>query len=399
MSTTKKKIAFVVQRCGAEVNGGAELQCLQFAQHLAGVYDTEVLTTCALDYMTWENHYPTGEERLGGTLIRRFPVDVCRNVDEFNRHSTFIHSNMDKSSLSDQEKWLSLQGPQSRELEKYIISSKSKYECFFFFTYLYLPYFLLPHVHEKSILMPTAHDEWPIYMKMWDKFFSIPQKFIFETFEELEFLKKRFPDSEFNGSVVGSGIKRPEIVSGRRFREQFAINQPFLLYVGRIDESKGCRELFENFINLRKFETSPRILVLMGKSVMDIPKHPDIISLGFVDEQSKWDGMAAADWLVNPSPYESLSIVLLEAWSVGTPTLVTDKCDVLVGQSRRSNGGLWFNDKKIFQQIITEIDPLLQKQLGRQGKRFVEKHYTWELVVEKLRSCIERPFCDDDCSQ
>ena len=44
------RIGFVVQRAGAEVNGGAESHCLQVALRMGRHWNTEVLTTCALDF-------------------------------------------------------------------------------------------------------------------------------------------------------------------------------------------------------------------------------------------------------------------------------------------------------------------------------------------------------------
>ncbi len=384
-----KKIAFVVQRCGKEVNGGSELHCLQFAQVLTKSYNVEILTTCALDYLSWENHYPAGVEKIADVVVRRFPVDRPRDMEKFSQLSRHVYEHVQSVSRQEQEEWLDAQGPNSNELETYIIDNQQHYDTFIFFTYLYQPYFLLRHVKEKAILVPTAHDEWPIYMSIWDDFFALPAGFIFNTREEVDFLRKRFPELSFKGPIIGNGVERPRSVNPIRFREMFAVDDSFLLYTGRIDEAKGCRQLFDYFIELRKTESFPRKLILMGKAAMEIPEHPDIISLGFVDEQIKWDGMSAADWLINASPHESLSIVLLEAWLVGIPTLVTDQCEVLVGQSKRSNGGLWYNDVDTFKYIVCNIDILKRKSMGDRGGKFVRDNYSWDNILQKLQKVLD----------
>jgi glycosyltransferase involved in cell wall biosynthesis len=159
--------------------------------------------------------------------------------------------------------------------------------------------------------------------------------------------------------------------------------------MGRVDPSKGCEELFRYFMQLRSHESSSRKLVLLGKPTMPIPKHPDIIALGFVDEQTKWNALAACDLLVMPSPYESLSIALLEAWAVGKAVLVNGKCDVLVGQCRRAQGGLWYVNKEEFQVAIEKMDKQVRNQLGLQGKVFVKTNYNWSTIEHEYLSLLK----------
>jgi len=388
-----KKVAFIVQRCGLEVNGGSESLCLQVADHMSKYWDTEILTTCALDnYMTWEDQYPVGIEKVGGTSIHRFSVDKPRVVDEFNRMSDMIHSRMSEVSLTDQENWMQMQGPISSDLNNFIRDRRDDYDAFIFFTYLYATtYFCLPLVQDKAYLVPAGHDEWPIYLSMWDGFFKKPKGFMFLTIEEKKFLQSRFPAAGLEGPVSGIGVDIPESCDAERFLRVHNINAPFLLYMGRIDPSKGCESLFTFFTELRKMDKSNMKLVLLGKPAMTIPEHPDIIPLGYVDEQTKFDALAACDWLVNPSPYESLSIVLLEAWSVGTPVMVTEKTDVLVGQCRRANGGLWYRDFDEFRHILLKTGEEIRTMLGRQGRGFVVDNYSWRATEEKYLALLEFP--------
>lgn len=380
-----KKVAFVVQRCGGAVNGGAELHCLQLAARMGRYWDVDVLTTCALDYMTWENHYPEGEEAFDGIIIRRFPVDAPRDVEHFNSFSRVILDPGNSPSKKDQEKWLRLQGPNCSKLTQYIKARQHVYDHFIFFTYLYATtYDNLPLVKEKAWLLSTAHDERPIYLSVWDDFFDQPRGFLFNTVEERAFLKKRFPHAALKGIVLGAGVALPQTADPARFRNRHDINAPFLLYIGRIDQSKGVDALFDYFIQFKARQTNDLKLVLMGNPVMALPNHEDIISLGFVDDQDKYDGLSACSWLVNPSPHESLSIVLLEAWLLEKPVLVTEKCDVLVGQCKRANGGLWYRNYAEFEHMVVTVDAHARTIIGRQGHAYVKANYTWDGIAEKL---------------
>jgi glycosyltransferase involved in cell wall biosynthesis len=378
---TKPRVAFVVQRCGAEVNGGAEAHCLQVAQHMSKHWDTDVLTTRALDYMTWEDSYPAGVEQVGGTTIRRFSVDEPRDVARFNQLSSELHARQSTATPEEQDAWMRLQGPVSSALCDYLDDACDEYDAFIFFGYLYATtYFGLPRVREKAFLAPLAHDEWTIYFSMWDSFFGLPRRLIFNTSFERDFLRKRFPALSLEGPVVGAGIEPPSEFAPDRFRERYQLHDPFLLYVGRVDESKGCAVLLEQFIAGRAAGRIEHKLVLAGAEVMPIPFHDDVIHLGFIDETQKWQAMAACDWLVMPSPHESLSLVLLEAWAAGRPAIVTADAEVLVGQCRRANAGLWYRDATEFEAILRTTDDRTKAAMGANGRAFVAEHYSWERV-------------------
>ena len=381
-----KRVAFVVQRCGLEVNGGAELLCRLIAQQMALRCPTEVLTTCAVDYVTWANHYPPGEERLGELVIRRFPVAKPRDIDAFNRISGAVNPRMGSLSLAEEEAWMKEQGPWSPELFDYLKAHHGDYDAFFFFTYLYAStYYGLPLVADKAVLVPTAHDEWPIYFGMFDKIFALPQAYVFQTPEELEFLGRRFPTARLNGPILGVAVDPPARTDPEAFRRTYSIDKPFILYAGRIDGNKGVGQLVADYQAYRRVSgDSETELVLVGKRAMEIPDLPGVRVLGFVPEQDKWDAIAASEVVLMPSAYESLSIACLEAWSLGKPVLVNAKSEVLVGQSRRSQGGLWYQDPDEFCAALECIlrEPEVKRALGAQGRQFVETNYRWPLIMD-----------------
>ena len=125
--------------------------------------------------------------------------------------------------------------------------------------------------------------------------------------------------------VVGIGSEVPQNPQAARFRQKYNIRGPFAVYVGRIDENKGCKQLFEFFNSYLRQDEGRLSLVLIGHSLLTIPTHVRIRHLGFLDDTDKFDAMAAADLLIMPSYYESLSMVALEAWALGKPVLANGK--------------------------------------------------------------------------
>lgn len=388
---SKPKVGFIVPRCGAGVFGGAESYCFELARRLGQIWDIDVLTTCAQDYMTWKNVYPEGHSYENAVHLQRFPVDRPRDVARFNRLSERISFDVERSSISAQEAWMREQGPVSSALARYLAAHKFRYDAFFFFSYLYATtYLLLPEVQEKAFLVPFAHDEWPLRMRIWSEFFKRPQCIIFSSPEEHDFVQARFSRSGVDGPIIGAGIEPPPYADPQAFRARYGITEPFVLYLGRIDPSKGCGVLVEDFVRYRAQHALPAKLVLAGELHMAFASDENVLVLGPIDEQEKWDALAACELLAMPSAYESLSLAVLEAWALGKAVLVNAHAAALVGQCRRSGGGLWYSNYEEFEAALTVMDAGIRKKLGSQGRDFINDCCRWETVEGAYSSLLNR---------
>jgi glycosyltransferase involved in cell wall biosynthesis len=189
---------------------------------------------------------------------------------------------------------------------------------------------------------------------------------------------------------VGVGINIPDKIDAASFVQKYNLDD-FIIFVGRVDESKGCQELFNYFLRYKKEKKSSIKLVLLGKQTMEVPKNFDILSLGFVPEQDKFNGIKSAKLLIMPSKYESLSMVLLEAWLCNTPVLVNGKCDVLKGQCIRSNAGLYYESYDEFEECLDFFlsNDEMRAIMGKNGMRFVLQNYSWESIEKKYISILQ----------
>ena len=383
------KIAIVVQRYGEEVNGGAEQMARWLAEHLLCLANVDVITTCAIDYNTWEDIYPSGESEVNGVRIHRFRVDAPR-VSSMDAKTLAIR--YQEHTISAEIEWVKDQGPYSSAMLSFIGDSYERYDFFVFVTYLYAPtFFGLPLVSDKAILIPTAHEEWTIELPVFRAFFQLPELLVYLTEPEKNHVHRVTGNEQVPGVVVGVGINTPEDISAARFREKYGVEGEFLIYVGRIDEAKNVPELLEYFARFQEGYGRDLKLVLLGKPHFALPQRADILPLGFVSEQDKFDGLQAATALVVPSKYESLSMVVLEAWKVRTPVLVNGRCAVLKHQCRKSNGGLYYHTYDEFALTLQKLlkNPEMRQKMGRQGENFVNSNYDWAIIIAKFRAIFE----------
>jgi len=384
------KLAVVVQRYGADISGGAELHARYIAERLAKHAQVEVLTTCARDYISWKNELPAGEETVNGVKVRRFPVSRPRSTDEFGRLSTAVFDRA--HSIADELRWLDSEGPTSPSLIRHIASSAAAFDFFIFFSYRYYhAWHGVRAVAAKSLLVPTAERDPAVALGIFQPIFRGVRAIMHNSFEERALIQA-VSGRQGPNVVVGVGSEIPDRTQPWNFRKKFNVKRPFAIYIGRIDENKGCRELFSHFERYSVMNPSGLDLVLVGSKVIEIPKHPRIRHVGFVSDQDKFDALAAADALIMPSPYESLSMVALEAWALGKPVLANGTCDVLRGQVIRSNGGLYYENFEEFAEALYALEAAgpLGAVLGRNGREFFRRHYTWPVIERKYLDMLDR---------
>jgi glycosyltransferase involved in cell wall biosynthesis len=385
------KLAFVIQRYGMEVAGGAELHCRWLAERLARRHHVEVFATRALDYLEWRNHYPKGTEVVGGIPVHRHTVRRTRNARRFASLSNLVFH--EAHSREEEEAWVRENGPLSPELVRRVRRSRLDFDRFFFYCYRYYQsYHGLPAVKDRAILVPTAEEDPAIQLGVFKELFRSPRGILYLTPEERALVEDSSGNQDVPSAVIGSGLNLPRAGTGVDFAARYGLARPFVLYVGRIDKNKGCVSLFAYF---RKFleETGADIdLVLAGSAVIPVPDHPHIRHVGHVTEEEKVAALAGCRLLVMPSPYESLSIVTLEAWKLGVPVLANARCRVLMGQCLRSNGGLFYHGYAEFAEGLRLLleNRELATSLGRQGRDWVDRECAWETVEARVEELLAR---------
>ena len=383
------RLAFVVQRYGEDVNGGAEYHCRLVAEHLAQQHQIEVMTSCAKDYITWRNEHPAGLQEINGIPVRRFKVRRSRDPNRFGRLSQKVF--LGRHDEHDEIAWLEEQGPLSPALLRFLTRRQNDYDYFIFFSYRYYhSYYGIKATAAKALLVPTAEKDEVIDLEIFKGLFHLPRAIIYNSVEERAMIWKTTGNRDVRGDVVGVGSDVPTRPNQQLFRERHDVEGPYMIFLGRVDQNKGCRTLFNYYCRYRHETESQLKLVLVGGKNMAIPDDPGIHYTGFLSEAEKWSALVGAKLLVMPSELESLSMVTLEAWSVRKPVLVNGKCDVLRGQCQRSNAGLYFDNYYEFREALTRLekDEKLCEGLGNNGERFYRNHYRWEVVEEKYNHIL-----------
>ncbi len=404
------RVTFVVPRYGPEIIGGAETAARLLAEHLAvrPGWRIDVLTSCAEDFVTWEDVYPPGDVSINGVRVTRFSSAAGRDPS-FHPLSAALLADPGAASMEDAERWLDLQGPVTEALADAATTWPA--DVMVFYPYLYYPTVrVIDRIAVPTILHPAAHDEPALDLPIFPKVFQSADALVFQTTAERDLVQRRFPVATHHQLLLGLGVDDPDLrvpnhkasdspsadderVTAHAGARQVARDgdAPFLLCLGRVDGHKGTTMLAGFFARYKERNPGPLRLVLAGPVVERPPEHSDIAILGPVDDDEKWVLLQGATALVSPSPWEAFSLVVCEAWSARTPVLVNATCAATVEHCRRSGGGATFGDYRSFEAAVDLLaaQPEFGENLGRRGRDYVDRHFRWDTVVDRYAAFIE----------
>lgn len=396
------RIAFCVQRYGAEVAGGAEALCRRTARALVEAGDEVVVhTTTARDYLSWAAHYPVGVTVEDGVEVHRHGVEAA---DPALAADLVRALSLRPGDPGEESRWVRAQGPVSPGLLTALAGAGRHHEVVVFWTYLYAHAQLgLPLCRDRAVLVPLAHDEPMLRFTVSRGLTRAAAGLAFMTPEEALLVDDLHGVGDRPAAIVGAGVDPPtdppageRTIPGSGARGGAAAAGPaglpdrYVLYLGRVDPAKGVLGLVRDHAAYRR--AGGRLgLVLAGRETVPLALPDWVVRTGFVGDRERLALLRGAEVVALPSRYESLSLVALEAWQAGRPTLGTAACEVVAGQTRRSGGGLVYAGREGYVHALRglEEDPARGRALGAAGARWVAG-LTWDAAVRRWRALLAR---------
>jgi glycosyltransferase involved in cell wall biosynthesis len=385
------KVAYVVPRYGTDIRGGAETGARMFAEHLVADrgYEVEVLTTCAVDALTWRDELTPGTEVVNGVVVQRIASEAGRH-QSFHPLSGRLLDAPEHVTPEQAEQWVDWQGQKSPALLDAVAASDA--DVIAFYPYLYYPTVRgLPLVRERAIMHPAAHQEPALHLPVFRDLFEECGGFVFQTRSERHLVTDLFRVATTPQVLVGLGVEEAE-GTATAARATFGLGEaPYLVYVGRVDDKKGTGILWRYFRSYKERHGGPLKLVLVGQVVDPPENHPDIVVTGMIGEEAKWGLLRGAHALVAPSPVEAFSITVVEAFTAGTPVIVNAVCGATREHCEQSGAGMWFEGYAEFDAVLGRMtaDVALHETMRQNGLRYVEENYRWPVILDRYCAFLE----------
>ena len=397
-----KKLGFVIPWYSDTVKGGAETELRGIVKHLsASGVELEILTTCVKEFSSdWSvNFYKEGPADEGGIKVLRFPARK-RDTEAFDAVNLKFIKGIPVSA--EEEQIFMREMVNSPKLYEYMNEHQDEYSLFVHIPYMFgTAYNGIKVCPGKSVLIPCLHEEAYAHMSLWNDVFSKLAGMIYLSTPEMKLANELYDLKKVRQEVLGAGVDSDFDPDPSRFREKFKINDPFILYAGRKDTGKNVDLLIRYFCEFKKRNPSfdSLKLILIGGGSIDIPKDysTQIIDLGFVDREDKYDACAASLCMCQPSTHESFSIVIMESWLCGRPVLVHENCDVTCAFARESNSGLYFKDFYDFEGAVKYYlqNPDTADAMGNTGRQYVLERFTWDVITRKFTDFLKEVSHDN----
>ncbi|MFH0976565.1 MAG: glycosyltransferase [Spirochaetota bacterium] len=374
---------------------------------LTDSFDIDIITTTAKDYLTWENVYPEGVFKISDSLrIIRFKAEFKREPYWYELDKIItknIHLGIfEKLSSQEQksfiqythklplgvgEEWIKYNGPYSPDLLQYLSENEDHYNYFIFMTYLFATtYFGIDRIKntEKIYFVPTYHNEPSAYLPNFLKYNMYHHLFL--TNAEKNIAEQFIYSNSVKNNVIGFGIMDRLDEFSANFEN---INGQYILYAGRLEEGKGLINLFKMFETYSE-ENRFLKLFLIGEGNLKNYKHKNIIYKGFVSEKEKFSLMKNALAFVHPSAFESLGIVLLESFMMGTPAIVNRKSDVLNEHIINSKAGYSYDNYDEFRDSLNQLikDKDAYETLSKNARDYFIQNYSIKAYKNRLLNII-----------
>ena len=388
-----KRIAIVPPRYGEDVVGGSEAVMREAAHGLAGRgWQVDVLTTCVRDHFTWANDYPAGTFETDGIVVRRFAV-----VHEPNRAARDAVERRIQLGLrvtpEEELTWLTgfFRVP---DLFHHLVAEAESYRAIVFSPYLFWTTVVgVSAAPGRTVVVPCLHDETYAYLSVFRPVLAGAAQVWFLSEPEHQLAHRLGPVAPEH-RVVGSGVVIPEAYDTAGFRARFGLgDRPFVLYAGRRERGKGWDDLLAGYSRAVTRLGLDLDLVTVGvgevRPPTEVANH--VIDLGFLPAGEIDNAFAAAAAYLQPSPNESFSRTVMEAWLAGTPVIASTQSEVVSWHCRRSGAGLLYaNHAELAECLALVADaPEVLRRLAERGREYVLSNYTWSAVLDRMEAGLE----------
>ena len=389
-SPGRPKLAFVVQRFGQNVAGGAEAFARMYAERLSSIYDITVLTTTSKT-LDWDNELmmENSDEEFTTFEILRFPPSRQKTEQSFQEATDKLFS-----GEIDYTQWQSRHGPDTPALAEFLYTYGNEYDAIVNWTYLFATATYAPSLRGSVNLInvPFFHDEPWLHLDGNKNNALSYDANIYQTYAEKD-LAERVIDGidKRNSIVLGAGVNEEVLDNIRNYESNSLVDGPYVLYIGRIEKGKRITELVDMFNKFKRENNSKLKLVVIGRAHdCSIEGSDDVILPGFVTDKEKAIYIKHSLCLINPSHLESFSLVLIESWALGRPVLVPAQCAATTSQVERSGGGVVYKNYRDLAWILNtlEADSELCDRLGMNGLKFYEDNYRWNILLPKIESFL-----------